>query len=293
MIRGLYTAAAGMIAQERIHDALTNNIANVQTAGYKQDQVVERSFPELLIQRIRDGQPQLVGPLNTGVYAQELIPTFTPAPIVETNQPLELAIDDSRMPALPIGENETVAPRLFFKVLDQNGEISYTRQGRFFLDGSGYLVTPEGYQVLDGENEPIQLLNEYDQPFDPTMSNLFIDGQGNVVYRNPDYPLQTTEELGKIDLVLITNPNELVKAGTGYYRYQNGNAAPAPTEDATAAYLATQSGVKQGFIEKSNVDPATTVSDMMQALRVYEANQKVLQSYDQLLGRAVNDLAKI
>jgi flagellar basal-body rod protein FlgF len=114
MLRGLYSAASGMFSLERKQEALSDNLANAQTPGYKKDDTVLRAFPKLLIQRIQDfnqngkvpiaGVPQLpgqanpIGELFNGVYAQERIPSFNQGPLVQTDNPLDIAIDDQNIP---------------------------------------------------------------------------------------------------------------------------------------------------------------------------------------------------
>ena len=98
MLRGLYTAAAGMISEQRVHDTVTQNIANINTSGYKQVNSTLRSFPEALLAAVggQDHQgSKTIGKLNTGVFAEESLPTFTQGDFRETNQSTDFALNNS------------------------------------------------------------------------------------------------------------------------------------------------------------------------------------------------------
>jgi len=139
MLRGFYTAAAGMIAQQRKTDLLTNNMANSNTPGFKADQSSLRAFPELLLQRMgKQTVPvdnsftipssSLVGAVNTGVYMQEVLPKFLQGDLQETQNNTDLALQD-------LNPNSTSS--VFFSVQDKDGSVKYTRNGNFTLDGDG------------------------------------------------------------------------------------------------------------------------------------------------------------
>src|SRR5690625_4890569 len=141
-----------MISQQRRQEMISNNIANVNTPGYKADQISLRSFPELLIQQMnahrlpvqesmnrRTSHP--VGSLNTGAYAQELTPNFGQGTIRETQMETDIAILDGNYP------DETGS--VFFTVQNEAGAIRYTRNGNFQVDGDGFLTTNHGLYVLD------------------------------------------------------------------------------------------------------------------------------------------------
>src|SRR5699024_10469581 len=144
MLRGFYTATSGMIAQQRHQEALSNNMANVNTPGFRADQTTIRSFPDMLIRQL--GKKTIpttneltlpvnnpVGSLNTGVYVQEHVPDFSQGILRETQLITDIALIDGVMP----DENGTV----FFTVLNEDGDMRYTRNGNFTVDGEGYLTT--------------------------------------------------------------------------------------------------------------------------------------------------------
>jgi flagellar basal-body rod protein FlgF len=281
MLRGLYNAASGMISLERKQEALSNNLANVQTPGFKKDDTVLRAFPKLLIQRIQDlndngmppisgapripGQPAPIGELYNGVYAQERIPNFHEGPLVQTEQPLDIAVNDQGIASKTINGRQ-VKPAAFFAVQLPNGQVGYTRNGKWDLDANGHLVTSEGYLVLDRDRKPIQISDSV------AKGDVHISGDGVITVPTQISPV------GEIGIALVNNPYSLRRAGTNVYQADN----PAPFIQDPGI---TNPGVslQQGFIEQSNVDPGQTMADMMMAVRGYEANQKVIGVYDQSL----------
>ncbi len=273
MIRGLYSAASGMFTMERKQEALSDNLANAQTPGYKKDETVLRAFPNLLIQRIRDfdqagngsipGTPQLpqsmtMGELSNGVYAQERIPSFEQGTLVQTGGTFDVAIDDQAIPTQEVNGRDT-KPSAFFAVQLPDGTVGYTRNGKWDLDGNGQLVTSEGYRVLGANGQPIQVTSSIRR------EDLQIDGTGRL--------LANGNEMAQIGVAIAENPLELRRLGGNVYQAEN------PLELMQAENNAGVT-LHQGFLEQSNVDSAQTMTDMMMAIRSYEANQKVISVYD-------------
>ncbi|MFH5187595.1 flagellar hook-basal body protein [Paenibacillus sp. TAB 01] len=295
MLRGLYTAASGMISQQRKHDIVTNNIANINTPGFKQGDAINRSFPEMLISRIRDGQVDSVGRLNTGVMAEENVSVHTQGDIQETHNPFDFAlISNIQVPGAQFDESGKYVdangqrinqPQALFTVQNPNGEQRYSLNGKFSVDDAGTLITTDGYQVLGADNQPIVLRDPATQEpitnFRITNYGQFTDADGNAIQNANNQPVQLL-------LSRIEDPNQLVREGNGLYRLnegQEGLARPVNPQD--------QVEVRQGFIERSNVDPAQSMVDMMTAVRAYEANQKVVQFYDKSMDKAVNEVGRV
>lgn len=291
MIRGLYTAASGMLTQQRRHDAISNNIANLQTPGYKQDIPTIRTFPELLVHLmgpdVQSGQaaPQ-IGSLNTGVFVDELMPSFVQGDLTQTNRSGDLAlisniqvnvdgqniVFDESGKAVVNGE-VIYQPQAFFTVLGRDGEPRYTRDGRFRLDEVGNLITASGEPVLGVDGEPVAI--------DQSLDEIYISDNGSLINRTNGLTV------AQLLITRIDRPYELIREGMGNYRLPEGAEPPAPVgaED--------QVVVRQGYLERSNVDPLQSMVDMMTALRLYEANQKVIQAYDQTLDKAVNEIGRV
>ncbi|HLQ72658.1 MAG TPA: flagellar hook-basal body protein [Bacillota bacterium] len=267
MLRGFYTAASGMISQQRQQEALANNIANANTPGYKADQTTLRAFPEMLLQQVgalnhvptENGlnirQTNEVGPLNTGVYAQEMVPNHVQGDMRETQIPTDVALMNGNMP----DENGS----LFFTVQNGAGDIRYTRNGNFTVDQEGFLVTNDGYYVLDSNGNQI---NTDGVEFNVTQNGVVQTVAG-------DFPL---------GISYVENTDELVKEGTDLFA---GEGVPVPG-DVTFE-------VAQGFLERSNVDAGRTMTEMMEAYRVFEMNQRVLRAYDESMEKAVTEIGRI
>lgn len=273
-MRGFYTAASGMIAHQRRQQMLTNNMANVQTPGYKEDRSSVRTFPKMLIDRIENNKgPKTmtqvqtrIGEMGTGVYMQEATPNFKQGSLQETGNKVDLALIQRN---LPRGENGREQGSLFYTIRDSNNEIRYTKNGSFTVDPSGFLTTREGYYVLNTQNEPIHVAND----------QFSVTKEGVVV-------TQAGQNSGQLNVVYIEDPNQLVKEGT-LFRLENGNAQQAVGNGAVTY------SIEQGLIERSNVTVERTMTEMMGAYRAFEANQKVLQAYDRNLEKTVNEIGRL
>ncbi|WP_153463483.1 flagellar hook-basal body protein [Sediminibacillus terrae] len=273
MLRGYYTAASGMLAQQRRQEALSNNIANAQTPGYKQDQATLKAFPELLLQRMEEqnvptsrnlsrAMPTTIGSINSGVYIQETIPDFSQGDLQETGISTDMALVNGNLP----DENGG----LFFTLQNGEGEERLSRNGNFTLDGDGFLVSNQGFYVLDQAGNPIQTNNmEFNVTEEGTVQ---IDGQ--------NIPL---------GVAYAADANSLIKEGENVFRMDEG---ADPAVDARAAAGVTFS-VQQGVLEGSNVDSLRSMTDMMEAYRSFETNQKVLKAYDSSMEKAVNEIGRV
>ncbi|MBS4195833.1 flagellar hook-basal body protein [Lederbergia citri] len=255
MLRGFYTAASGMYAQQRKTDLLTNNMANINTPGFKEDTSTIRAFPEMLLQRIEAGKAksETVGPINTGVYMQETLPRFIQGDLRQTDIGTDLALTD--LEGTPV-----------FFIVEENGQTKYTRNGRFTLDAEGLLTTTEGFSVLDVNGNQIRLNSDR---FKVT-SNGIIEENG--------------AQVARLGIAAAENPEALIKEGNGLYRTENNGQLP--NVDGTFS-------ISQGFIEASNVDPTRAMADMLTAYRAFEANQKILQAYDRSMEKAVNEIGRV
>ncbi|MYL40876.1 flagellar hook-basal body protein [Virgibacillus salexigens] len=268
MLRGFYTAASGMIAQQRQQEAFSNNISNANTPGYKADQTTLHAFPEMLMNRIGGKGNQIsvkssmqfpihqsIGALNTGVYVQETIPNFRQGDIRETGSTTDLALVNGELP------NQSA--NLFFTVQNEAGEVRYTRNGNFTVDGQGYLVTNQGYYVLDQEGQPIQTNG---MEFTVTANGM----------------LRTPEQTAALNIAYTPDANNMVKEGNNLFA---GEVDEMPA-DVTFS-------IKQGFLERSNVDSLQSMTQMMESYRMFETNQRVLKAYDESMGKAVSEIGRL
>lgn len=283
MIRGIYTGASGMQAQQHRLDALSNNLANVDVTGYKRDTSVHKAFPEMLMRRFGDDgvhrfplgsvdAAPIVGKIGTGVEYNESYTVFTQGSLKQTENPFDMALENDG----------------FFSIKTNHGE-RYTRNGSFILGKEGFLLTKEGYQVL-GENGPIQI----------KANNFTIDEDGNV-FQNLDFA-DDPERLVSVDentwerTELVDRLKIVGFSGRGNrFIKKQGNSLWASTDTSGAAVIkngADRPKVRQGFLEGSNVNPVSEMVNMIEVNRAYEANQKVISTQDSLLDKLINNAAR-
>jgi flagellar basal-body rod protein FlgF len=269
VIRGLYTAASSMLAQMRRQEVITNNLANANTVGFRADDTTMKGFPLIFLQRLFDGNRDSngnvlpsteVGGLNTGLMVDQVATSFREGSIRETNSPLDMAIRDTAGPN---------SPPAFFAVQTPNG-TQFTRDGSFSRNANGELVTNQGYRVLGAGGAPIVLPASLD-------SDIRVQANGAIFVNN--------QQAGQLQIVSFTNPVALDKPGNTLFA-QNVRSGP-PTPAAPADFV-----VQDHALEQSNVDPVRSMAEMMDTMRAYEMNQKMVQTQDEVLGRAVNDIAK-
>lgn len=297
MLRGLYTAAAGMISEQRRHDTITNNIANINSPGFKQGNALSRSFPEMLISTIRGGQGASTAPLgkmSLGVFSEENISIHAQGDLQETQNPFDFAlVSNIQVPGMAFDASgkfvnadgeRTFQPQALFTVLNAAGEQRYSLNGKFTVDTAGQLVNANGNLVLGRDGQPLLLIDGAGQPihsFKVTDKGEFLDGDGRPLLGPTGQPVG-------LMLSRAEDPNLLLREGNGLLRIN-------PGDEATVTQVAPgdQVMVRQGFIERSNVDSAQSMVDMMSALRAYEANQKVIQSYDRSMDKAANEVGRV
>lgn len=274
MFRGLYTATSGMMAHNRKQQVLTNNLANANTVGFKQDQTVLRAFPDQLIKAMEKGMvPTTIGTLNTGVYAQEGIPSFLQGPLKETRNATDISLLGESLPVNPETQKKGTVT---FAVRLDNNEVRYTQNGQFTVNENGLLTTAEGYSVLNQNLQPIRV-----------NSNEFtVQDNGQIV-------LQDGTANNRLWLGYTEEPEQFVKVGQGLLRWA-GDPENSPQFIENVPFLNNVSTfVKQGFVEQSNVDLTQTMTEMISTYRGFESNQKVIQAYDRSMEKAVNEIGRI
>jgi flagellar basal-body rod protein FlgF len=278
MFRGLYTATSGMMANNRNQQVLTNNLSNANTPGFKQDQTALRAFPAQLIKAMGTGMNNSVanntiGTLNTGVYAQEAIPSFIQGALKNTGNRTDISILDENLPVNPATQQKGA---LVFAVELDNNEIRYTRNGQFTVNQTGFLTTSEGYNVLNQNLQPIRV----------NSTEFTVEDNGRVI-------LNDGSDTNRLWLGYTEEPAQLIQEGHGLMRW-GGNPDEIPQFiDEVGLLNNTESFVKQGFIEQSNVDLTQTMTQMMNTFRAFESNQKVIQAYDQSMEKTVNEIGRI
>jgi len=262
MIRGLYTAAAGMTAQQKNIDVISNNIANVNTNGFKQDRA---EFQDLMYQSLNYTAGATSATTNNptgidtglGVRVSGIQKNFIQGNLKETGNTYDIAIQGNG----------------FFQITTPAGETAYTRNGAFKLDSEGTMVDGQGFKL-----EPEIVI-----PSD--LVKISIAQDGTVTGQNPTTGDITT--LGQITLVNFINPAGLSPQGDSLY------LATEVSGDAVAAAPGLEGigTIRQGMIEGSNVQLVTEMVDLITAQRGYEANSKSINTTDAML-QTVNQLKR-
>lgn len=258
MINSLYTAATGMWSQQFKMDTVSNNIANVDTAGYKK---VKAEFQDLIYSYSKNAGAATAqnSTTPTGIYVGHgvrLAATtrlFTQGNIENTGNALDLAIS---------GDG-------FFQIQLQDGRIAYTRDGQFKIDSQGRIVTANGLLLSPAIVVPQNAVS------------LTVSPDGIVSVELPD---GTIQQLGTITLTRFVNPAGLKSIGDNLYV---ATAASGEPIEGTAG----QDGfgtIMQGYVEKSNVDVVKEMVDMITAMRAYEFNSRSIMTADQMLQTASN-----
>ena len=264
MIRALWTSASGMQAQQTNLDVISNNIANVNTTGFKSSRA---NFEDLIYQDIKD--PGVLSSnesrvptgiqIGLGTKLSDVSKVFSQGSLIKTDRPLDIAIQ---------GEG-------FFKIEIPGGGEAYTRAGNFQVDNEGYVVTPEGYKLSPN----IQISSP------ETMVSISISPNGKVIVVRNEGGQQTTEELTDIKLYRFMNPAGLKAVGQNLYVYTDASGEPVEGDPNTDGF----GKLSQGFLEASNVNIVEEMVNMIVGQRAYEINSKGITTADEML-RVVSNL---
>ena len=257
MLRGLYTAWTGMANEQKRLDVVSNNMANSNTVGYKGEKVASQAFDQVLGIKIRDGSQayhnERIGTLSLGVKIGETYTDYAQGSVRQTGGTYDMALSGSG----------------FFTVhvTDKSGEVHtrYTRDGRFMLTKEGLLVDADG-NAVQGENGDIVI--------NPSAKAVTVSGTGVITV---DGEVKDT-----LKIVDFQDYDYLKKYGDTMYEPVDG----AAEKDASAEII-------QGYTEQSNVNVVREMVDMITITRAYEANQKVIRSYDSMLDRSVNQVGRL
>lgn len=259
MMRSLWTSASGMVGQQTNMDVISNNLANVNTTGYKKSRL---DFQDLLYEVIREPGASVGqgGQLPTGIqigHGVRPVATqkmFTTGNMQQTGNVLDVAIE---------GDG-------FFQVVRPDGSLAYTRDGAFKKDAEGRITTSEGYLL-----EPEIVI-----PDNATSLSISPDGKVTVTVAGSGTP----QEIGEIQLVRFINPAGLLAVGRNLYVETAASGAPMVATPGTEG-LGT---LLHQFLEMSNVQVVEEMVNMIVAQRAYEMNSKAIQASDEMLGLAAN-----
>lgn len=262
MNEGLYIAASGGTKQFKKLNILSNNIANINTQGFKRDMLIyeERKSP---LQQISLNGPKTknlgslleTDPTVSYVQVTRSLTDFSQGSLIKTDNPLDVAIEGNG-----------------FFVVDTPQGNRYTRNGNFHLDGLGQLVNQKGNTLLTRSEEPILI------PFG--VKQITIDQDGLI---SGDSELDQVS-LGQLKIVKFNNPQILAKEGEGFYKL---------SDTSVKEILANDAKVLQGFTETSNSNAIHEMTQMIETVRQLEAYQKIIQSIDEADDQSVNSLGRV
>lgn len=256
MIKSLWTGKTGLEAQQFQMDVITNNLANVNTTGFKQSRAV---FEDLLYQNMRqpgamnNAQDRLPSGMQvgTGVRPVATERLHTQGGLVATENSRDLAINGKG----------------FFQVLMPDGEVAFTRDGSFQLNENGQMVTASGYPVEPGIFIPANALS------------ITVGRDGIVSVTTPGNPQAT--EVGQIMLATFMNDTGLESVGGNLYK-ETSSSGPRneynPGDNGSGTLF-------QGYVETSNVNVVEEMVNMIQTQRAYEINSRALRTSDEMLSR--------
>lgn len=257
MVRGLYTAYTGMANEQKRLDIIANNLANAATVGFKEENVTNQAFDDVLTIKIRDNSEAFndrpIGKMSLGVKLGEAFTSHAQGSLRQTGSSYHLALEGKGFFTMSVTDRAG------------NADIKYTRNGSFTLTRDGHIVDSDGNHLM-GESGEVTI------PIDTV--DLVVDATGGI-YADGSY----------VDTLLIADfedYNYLLKSGDTMFEAVEG-----------ATVIPATASVNQGYTEQSNVNVVSEMVEMIAVTRAYEANQKVIQSIDQTLDLAVNSVGKV
>ncbi|WP_028879202.1 flagellar basal-body rod protein FlgG [Terasakiella pusilla] len=255
-MRSLSIGATGMLAQQQNVEVISNNLANMNTTAFQRRRT---EFHDLLYQNLRrvgstSGQDGSVVPtgvqLGLGVKLAAVYRIHEQGNMSATDNTFDLAIQGNG----------------FFQINLPSGETAYTRDGTFQLNGNGELVTHDGYLVQPGITIPANAVDVTVNSSGEVLAK--IDGQ--IALQN----------VGQLQLASFPNPAGLSAEGSNYYLETEASGQAATAAPATVGY----GSILQGFLETSNVNAVSEMTNLISAQRAYEMNSKVISTSDEMMG---------
>ena len=331
MWRGLYTAATGMISEQKRTDVIANNIANAATTGYKRDVTIHKEFHKMLIKRVNDfNEGGLMGvnipfntlvDLNTSKEDVTQIKGFSANPFYKPNigelglgdYVDEIAVDYQQGALESTGNTFDLAivGDGFFTVQTPDG-VRYTRNGAFFKNNQGYLQDIRGYNLLDTAGNPIRI------PDNVPDSRIVITGDGIISIPGNETQLNVEtnrwevvgdmdnrQQLAQIQFVEFGHRLATQKQGDNLYYLVNDNegnepVAQAVNQDVRARIMdpdiqprPASGEILQGSLEKSNTAIVSEMVELIHNHRMYETNAKAVQAQDAMLDTSVNQIGAL
>ena len=260
MLKALHTAASGMTAQETNVSTISNNIANVNTTGFKRgrteiDDLSYETIQEAGARSSASTQYNVGTQVGSGARVSAIRKEFTVGAPQITNNPFDLMIN---------GEG-------FFGIIMPNGELKFTRDGAFNVDAQGNMVNKQGYKVYPGLTFP------------PNTASVNIAENGKIDAYIKGQP--EPSEIGQLPVFTFVNPVGLKSSGMNLYQVSLSSGQPVQA----IAGNDNAGPLMQGALEASNVSPMTEMTDLIRAQRAYEMNSKVMGVADQMM-QTINNI---
>jgi len=254
---GLYLSASGMMTNLYRQDVFANNLANVETAGFKPHTAVTQARAPAAIEDqlgMQAAKPML-DKLGGGAIAGPQRIKFGAAKLTRTGNPLDAALTQSKT----FFAVETTAD-------NGNARVALTRDGNFSRNGQGELVTQSGHRVLNADDQPIRV---------PGHEQARIDNRGRI--------LQDGEVIDRLQVARVQNTDSLTKQGANLFRMEN----PQNRQ------LVEQPQVKSGFVEASAVNPIKTLSSLIASTKSSQGNANMINYHDRMMEQAVTQLGRL
>lgn len=267
MVRGIDTAASAMVGIMALNDVLANNLANVNTPGFKQSNVTFKSVQDVILNKsdISSGNNQEnnkpLGSISLGSSADTIAIDFRQGGLKNTSNPLDLAIDGKG----------------FFEIQTPEGP-AYTRNGSFKRLSDGRIATTDGYPLQgvpgpDGKNKPI-ILSDTDLQKMMVNSDGSIEANGQIV--------------GKIKIVEFKNVYNLQPVGNSIFKFNDPTNNPQ-----NKPVLGKNFDLSQRALESSNANVVETMVNSITGMRTYDSLSKVIEANKATLGKAVNEVGRV
>lgn len=264
LTKGLGIAAKGMMALIDQQDTTANNLANVNTVGFKKANLVFQNvfdaqiFENIPPNEFKYADEKYVGELAMGPKTQKVLLDFSQGNLERTGNPLDVAVE---------GDG-------FFKIQSVEGDIAYTRNGSFVMNNEKMLVTKEGEYVLDNQNKPIQL--DMNRLNIENVNDLVINEDGQIIANSPENQV-TLQKIGIFDFRIKTDLRSI-----GDSKFVPNNIEENPE------IVAEIFSLQQGALEGANSNTVNEMINIINTTRSYETLSKFVKNDSELLSRAIN-----
>ncbi len=257
MVRGLYSAYNGMMSEQKRLEVISNNVANAATVGYKSEGVTNQSFDSVYTLKIKDATngfvDERIGSMSLGSKIGEVYTNYNQGSVRQTGNTYDLAMEGKGFFTVAVIDSEG------------NESIKYTRDGSFKIGSDGSLLDTDGNHVV-GESGNIQI------PIDA--AQITIDQLGGI-YADGNY-------IDSLKITDFVDYDYIKKFGNNLYEVVEG-----------AEEIRALGTVRQGYLEQSNVNSVSEMVNMIAVTRSYEANQRVINTIDGMLDKAVNTVGSL